>query len=858
MSLLLEVRWPVAVVTGFKCIPRLPESLSGYYPRQCACRDQTNIHRVFANCNLDDATDMASKINNFPSGKVFLQVLGCGIEDATPSLFLFTDSKRYMFNCGEGVQRMCTESKVRLGKLNNIFFTQNKWTHLGGFLGMSMTLRDIGKEVIGVHGPAGLNEVIHGARSFLHKENINFNVKEYSLKNKDLFNDDELKIQPIVINQGSENSHSRNDWTSHISSENEDTMLINDYSVKHILENQVVCYAAKLKDYPGKLLPKVAMSLGVPKGPMFRMLKDGQTVTLPCGKMISPEEVTEPPIPGPSFLIIDCPTRKYLSAITKHKAFAKYQKDGTEQAAIVIHMTQKSITCDVLYKDWMARFHDDTYHCILDKNELSKCPSVFRAQCCVQYKLNQVHPKIFPVIEKWRCSTAAKEGHEEENGSSENSSRTFMCENLMKFNLRPLSQLGPDYSEVLGDIEAELIVEEALVALREFESSQSNGKVDNESNERNKNRNVAQSSESNAIEDSTVVGKDNVCDEVGAKRRRPDNEGKERNGVVQLKVSKFDNKAGGEINDESDICNCINGNTFEDADCKYPEIVFLGTGSSIPSKYRNVSSILVHTSPNSNVLLDCGEGTYGQIVNHYGSKAAEDIIKRLHFIFVSHMHADHHLGVIRILKIHKSLFKKDSGGKYTPPLIAGPKKFSEWLQEYAEACESLYFRFADCKIFNENHGAAYVAKHLPGMSEVVFVPVDHHTEAYGIALTHEDDWKITYSGDTEPCQNLVVAGKDSTVLIHEATFEDGMEEEAKEKHHSTFGQAMDIAAQMNAKNLLLTHFSQRYAKLPVMKNQTPVGIAFDHMEIHPREVPTVCDLLPKLQLLFPDEEKLKS
>ena len=27
------------------------------------------------------------------------------------------------------------------------------------------------------------------------------------------------------------------------------------------------------------------------------------------------------------------------------------------------------------------------------------------------------------------------------------------------------------------------------------------------------------------------------------------------------------------------------------------------------------------------------------------------------------------------------------------------------------------------------------------------------------------------------------AGKDSTLLIHEATFEDGMEEEAKEKHH---------------------------------------------------------------------------
>ena len=56
---------------------------------------------------------------------------------------------------------------------------------------------------------------------------------------------------------------------------------------KRSSKNSVICYIAKLRDYPGKLLPKVAMSLGVPKGPMFRMLKDGKRVTLPCGKIVS-------------------------------------------------------------------------------------------------------------------------------------------------------------------------------------------------------------------------------------------------------------------------------------------------------------------------------------------------------------------------------------------------------------------------------------------------------------------------------------------------------------------------------------------------------------------------------------------
>lgn len=43
------------------------------------------------------------------------------------------------------------------------------------------------------------------------------------------------------------------------------------------------------------------------------------------------------------------------------------------------------------------------------------------------------------------------------------------------------------------------------------------------------------------------------------------------------------------------------------------EIVLLGTGSSQPSKYRNVSSIYVNLFSKGGLLLDCGEGTLGQM-----------------------------------------------------------------------------------------------------------------------------------------------------------------------------------------------------------------------------------------------------
>lgn len=77
-------------------------------------------------------------------------------------------------------------------------------------------------------------------------------------------------------------------------------------------------------------------------------------------------------------------------------------------------------------------------------------------------------------------------------------------------------------------------------------------------------------------------------------------------------------------------------------------------------------------------------------------------------------------------------------------------------------------------------------------------------------------------------------GKNSNLLIHEATMEDQLVSEARRKMHSTMSQAINIGKKMNAKFTILTHFSQRYAKIPYMPNNdlpSNVGIAFDNMEV---------------------------
>ena len=46
------------------------------------------------------------------------------------------------------------------------------------------------------------------------------------------------------------------------------------------------------------------------------------------------------------------------------------------------------------------------------------------------------------------------------------------------------------------------------------------------------------------------------------------------------------------------------------------------------------------------------------------------------------------------------------------------------------------------------------------------VRVRHAQFPHGIVLTHRAGWKLVYSGDTMPCQNLVDAGWCNCLVIH--------------------------------------------------------------------------------------------
>lgn len=50
---------------------------------------------------------------------------------------------------------------------------------------------------------------------------------------------------------------------------------------------------------------------------------------------------------------------------------------------------------------------------------------------------------------------------------------------------------------------------------------------------------------------------------------------------------------------------------------------------------------ILFSSPTQSVLLDCGEGTFGQLCRHYGDEI-DKILCNIAAVFISHIHADHH------------------------------------------------------------------------------------------------------------------------------------------------------------------------------------------------------------------------
>lgn len=89
----------------------------------------------------------------------------------------------------------------------------------------------------------------------------------------------------------------------------------------------------------------------------------------------------------------------------------------------------------------------------------------------------------------------------------------------------------------------------------------------------------------------------------------------------------------------------------------------------------------------------------------------------------------------------------------------------------------------------------------------------------------------------------------------QATFEDALVEEAIARNHSTTEEAIEVGNSAGAYRIILTHFSQRYPKIPVFDetHMHKTCIAFDMMSVNIADLPVLPRVLPYLKMLFRNE-----
>ncbi|GGA67700.1 ribonuclease Z [Ornithinibacillus halotolerans] len=273
------------------------------------------------------------------------------------------------------------------------------------------------------------------------------------------------------------------------------------------------------------------------------------------------------------------------------------------------------------------------------------------------------------------------------------------------------------------------------------------------------------------------------------------------------------------------------------------ELFFLGTGSGVPSKERNVSSLalMLLQEVNSIWLFDCGEATQHQIL-HTSIKP-----RKINKIFITHLHGDHIFGLPGLLS------SRSFQGGDDELTIYGP----EGIQEYVETSLNIsgthltyplsFVVINEGKILEDEHFIVTCKKLEHGIPSYGFrieekdkpgeLQVNKLKEA-GIQPgpiykeIKENEWTILedgreirredFIGPNKQGRHVVILGdtrsteknkqfvQNADILVHEATFDKEKVKLARDYFHSTTEQAASLAKDGQVKQLILNHISSRY------------------------------------------------
>jgi ribonuclease Z len=269
------------------------------------------------------------------------------------------------------------------------------------------------------------------------------------------------------------------------------------------------------------------------------------------------------------------------------------------------------------------------------------------------------------------------------------------------------------------------------------------------------------------------------------------------------------------------------------------DVIFLGTAASAPTATRSTAATLVRRG-GERLLVDCGEGTQRRLMRSVAGLGDLDTI------LLTHVHADHTLGLPGLLKTFALRERTAPLALYGPPGTRGLMRVLQPLigrlpfplatveiEPGGEVRGDGYTLHAPAT----RHRVASVAWALveddrPGRFDVaearrrgvpegplfgqlqagrdVTLPDGTVVGAAGIVGESRTGRRLVFSGDTRPCDAVLAAALRADLLVHEATFLDVDLDRARETLHSTAREAAELARDADVALLALTHVSTRY------------------------------------------------
>jgi len=271
-------------------------------------------------------------------------------------------------------------------------------------------------------------------------------------------------------------------------------------------------------------------------------------------------------------------------------------------------------------------------------------------------------------------------------------------------------------------------------------------------------------------------------------------------------------------------------------------LTVLGSNSALPTSTRFSTAQVLNFNERF-FLFDCGEGTQIQL------RRAKVGFSKINNIFISHLHADHYLGIFGLISSFNLLGRKYPLNIFGPPELKEIVEFHLNFQEHTllykinfinshvgtnevihedKYCTvrsfplkhriSTYGFSVEEKPKQANIRKEMIAKYGLSISEIVQIKngSDLHLTNGNIIPNEQltippaQTKKFSFCTDTRYTESIIPYVSDSDLLYHEATFLKDMLPRAKQTAHSTAEEAALIAKKSNAKKLLIGHFSARY------------------------------------------------